>query len=231
MIRADHASNTKRGGVCIYYKQYLPLIRKVDICKLNECIVTEITVNNERCFLTCLYRSPNQNQEQFESFCENLIDVLSGINNQQPTCSILVGDFNAKLLKWCPSDQDIKDGQDTFTTTSGYTQIIGQPTHIMNDKSSCIDLLFTANSKLLCDVGVKQTMDDKCHHNIIYGSLNLNIPLPPPFYSEVWDYKNTDAVCIQRAISLVNWNDVFSNKTADEKVKSRASVDYLIKYI
>ena len=105
--RADHTSNAKRGGVCIYYKEYLPLIRKVDICKLNECIVTEITVNNERCFLTCLYRSPNQNQEQSESFWENLIDVLSGINNQQPTCSILVGDFNAKLSKWCPSDKDI----------------------------------------------------------------------------------------------------------------------------
>ena len=31
MIRADHPSNTKRGGVCIYYKEHLPLIRKIDI--------------------------------------------------------------------------------------------------------------------------------------------------------------------------------------------------------
>ena len=137
IIRADHPGNTKRGGVCIYSKKHLPLIRKVDICKLNECIVTEITVNNERYFLTCLYRSPSQNQEQFESFCENFIDVLSDINNQQPTCSILVGDFNAKLSKRCPSDKDSKAEQDTdtFTTTLGYTQMIGQRTHIMNDKS------------------------------------------------------------------------------------------------
>ena len=62
-IRADHLSNTKKGDVCIYYKEYFYLIRKIDIFKLNECIVTEITVNNERCFLTCLYRSPSQNQE------------------------------------------------------------------------------------------------------------------------------------------------------------------------
>ena len=99
MIRADHPSNKKRGGVCIYYKGYLLLNRKIDVFKLNECIVTEIIVNNERCFLTCLYRSPSQNQEQFESFCEDLIDVLSGINNQQPTCSVLVGDSNAKIWK------------------------------------------------------------------------------------------------------------------------------------
>ena len=75
---------------------------------MNIEIYILITVNSERCFLTCLYRSPNQNQEQFESLCENLIDVLSSINNQQPTCSILVGDSNAKLSKWCPSDKDNK---------------------------------------------------------------------------------------------------------------------------
>ena len=89
----------------------------------------------------------------------------------------------------------------------------------MKDKSSCIDLLFTTNSKLLCDVGVKQTIYNKCHHNIIYDSLNLNIPLPPPYYREVGITK-TDPVCIQSVISLVNWNDVFNSKTADEKVKS-----------
>ena len=96
--------------------------------------------------------------------------------------------------------------------------MLGQPTHIMNDKSSCIDLLFTTNSKLLYDVGVEQTIYNKCHHNIIYVSLNLNIPLPPPYYREVWDYKNTYAVCTQRAILLVNWNDAFSKKTTDERV-------------
>ena len=53
-IRTDHPRNTEREGVCIYYKEYLTLIRKIYICKLNECIVTEITANNERCYLTCL---------------------------------------------------------------------------------------------------------------------------------------------------------------------------------
>ena len=72
--------------------------------------------------------------------------------------------------------------------------MIGQPRHIINDKSSFIDLLFTTNRKLLCDVGVKQT---NCHCNIVYGSLNLSMPFPPPYYRDVWDYKNTDLVCIQ----------------------------------
>ena len=78
--RADHPSNAERVCVCIYHKKYLPLTRRSDTCKLNECIVTEESVHNERCFLRCLYRSPSQDQEQFDSFRENVIDVLSGIN-------------------------------------------------------------------------------------------------------------------------------------------------------
>ena len=46
-IRADHPSNAKRGGVCIYYEEHLPLSTKIGICKLNECVVTEINVNND----------------------------------------------------------------------------------------------------------------------------------------------------------------------------------------
>ena len=66
--------------------------------------------------------------------------------------------------------------------------MIGQSTHIMNDKSSRINFLFTTNNQLFCDAGVEQTIYNKCCHNTIYGSLNLNIPLPPPYYREVWDY-------------------------------------------
>ena len=64
---------------------------------------------------------------------------------------------------------------------------------------------------LLANCGVEQSIYDKCHHNIIHGSLNLNISLPPPYYTEVQDFKNIDPVCIQHAISLVNWNDVVWN--------------------
>ena len=133
MIRADHSSNTNRGGACMFYKQYLPLIRKINICKLNECIVIKICVTNERCLLTCLCRSQYQNQEQFKSFRENLIGVLSGINNQQPACSILVGGFNANYQTGVQMIKITKLGNkdiDTFTTTLGYTQTIGPPTHI-----------------------------------------------------------------------------------------------------
>ena len=48
LLRADHPSNTKKGGVCVYYKDFLLLIRKYDITDLKECLVMEITVENEK---------------------------------------------------------------------------------------------------------------------------------------------------------------------------------------
>ena len=43
MMIVDHPNNTKRGGVCLYYKEHLPIIRRDDISNLQGCLVTEIT--------------------------------------------------------------------------------------------------------------------------------------------------------------------------------------------
>ena len=37
----------KRGGVCMYYKEHLPIIRRDDSCSLKECLVTEIRVDKK----------------------------------------------------------------------------------------------------------------------------------------------------------------------------------------
>ena len=115
----------------------------------------------------------------WDAFTDNQIKIKSSLSPFAKTslmCFQVLTISNQhvqfELIKIVKARQDI----DTFTTTSGYTQIIGQPSHIVNEKLSCIDLLFTTNSKLLSDVWVKQTIYDKCHHNIIYRSINLYMP-------------------------------------------------------
>ena len=47
------------------------------------------------------------NHEELDSFCFSLDSVLSNINDQHLTaCSIVIGDFNSKWLKWCTTDKD-----------------------------------------------------------------------------------------------------------------------------
>ena len=54
----------KRGGVCIYYKEHLPLICKPKLTPLDECLVCELKVGNKTCFITALYRSSSQSLEE-----------------------------------------------------------------------------------------------------------------------------------------------------------------------
>ena len=99
-MRVDHPSNKKRGGVCIYYKEHLPVIKRDDLCNLNECLGLEIRIGVEKCFFSCLYRSPSQGREEFESVCTDFDLLLSNINDLSPVCSVITGDFNARSTKW-----------------------------------------------------------------------------------------------------------------------------------
>ena len=48
LIRSDHPSDNKRGGVCIYYKNVLPL-RVVSVQYLQECINFELNIGGKIC--------------------------------------------------------------------------------------------------------------------------------------------------------------------------------------
>ena len=63
LLREDYPSNSKHGGVCLYFKEHLLLIRGNDLSVLQGRLVTKIIVDKEKCFFTCIYRSPNQNHE------------------------------------------------------------------------------------------------------------------------------------------------------------------------
>ena len=49
--RMDHPSNTKRGGVCLYYKCSLPL-KVIDVSYLQECINFEVKIGDKTCNLS-----------------------------------------------------------------------------------------------------------------------------------------------------------------------------------
>ena len=67
LVRSDYPSNNKRGGACIYCKALLPL-RVIDICLLQECIIFEVMIGDKQCNFVALYRSPSQNQDEFDFF-------------------------------------------------------------------------------------------------------------------------------------------------------------------
>ena len=59
LIRSDHPNDIKRGGICIYFKEILP-VRVINIPYLKEALILEMTYNNKRVLVSVIYRSPSQ---------------------------------------------------------------------------------------------------------------------------------------------------------------------------
>ena len=125
LVRSDHPSNNKRGGVCIYYKASLPL-RVIDICFLQECIIFEVMIGDKQCNFVALYRSPSQDQDEFDSFSKNLEITLDKLALNNPFMLVVIGDLNAKSKNWHPSDRTTYEGNiiETITSHFGLYQLI-----------------------------------------------------------------------------------------------------------
>ena len=78
LFRCDHPPNLRRGGVCLYSKDHLPLALRPDLTTLDDCLVCEIQNGSKRFFLTVLYRSPSQSNEQFSLFRQRWEEIQSG---------------------------------------------------------------------------------------------------------------------------------------------------------
>ena len=100
-VRADHPSNTKISGVCIYFKNSL-LLKILDIQLLQECINFEIKIAGKACNFISLYGSSSQSKDEFESFADNLELNLDSNAFRNPYLIVVLGDFLAQTKGWCP---------------------------------------------------------------------------------------------------------------------------------
>ena len=222
MIRSDHPSDTKRGGVCMYYKEHLPLVRRDDIACLEECIVGEIRIKNSKCFITCLYRSPSQTLDEADNFIFGFEQICNSIAQESPICSFVVGDFNAKCSNWWHEGTSNPCGSELFTISNllGYSQIINEPTNFEPNKSpSCIDLIFANQPNLIIVSGIFPSLFNTCHHQIIYANISFKIHLPSPYEREVWHYNRAQADLIKRSIENFDWTRALENISVNDQVE------------
>ena len=85
LICSDHPSNTKRGGVCIYYESCLPL-RVINIGYLHEYLSFELQISHKICNFVTLYRYPSQSKDGFETFADNFEMTLGLLVQKNTSC-------------------------------------------------------------------------------------------------------------------------------------------------
>ena len=173
----NHPQNVKRGGVGLYVKDSLPSKHRPDLVTLPECVVCELQINRKKYFFVVVYRSPSQDQTEFDNFTINFELMLSKLHAENPFCVIITGDFNCRSTQWWEIDIEHSEGKlfEQITADIGLHQLISEPTHLIGDSKSCIDLIFTDQPNLITDYGVHPSLHEQCHHQIIYGKLSVGM--------------------------------------------------------
>ena len=147
-------SNAKHGGLCLYYKCLLPM-KVIDVSYLRECINFEVKINGKTCNFVSLFSSRSQTKNEFENLIENLELNLEHIAKNSPFLILLLGDFYARMQGWYQKDITTFKGCKINIATSQFSlsQII-EPTHILSNSASCINLIFTSQSNLVMHSGI-----------------------------------------------------------------------------
>ena len=118
-------------------------------------------------------------------------------------------------VEWIPIKKKKKsfEGSTIKSITSQFElhQLIKEPTYLLENYSSCIDLIFTSHPNTVVESGVHLSLYPNCHHQIIFAKFNLKIYYTPPYLREVWHYKEANADLMKRAINNINWEKAFSN--------------------
>ena len=97
-VHSKNPTNTRNGGVGLFYKNYLPIKIRNDL-SFDESIVIELNFGRNLFFFTLLYRSPafSHTSPEFKVFLSNFTNLYSKIKNENPYASIFTGDFKWPL--------------------------------------------------------------------------------------------------------------------------------------
>ena len=83
LIRTDSPSDSKKGSVDIYYKEFLA-VRSVEVKNLTKCVISEVSTKNKRGYVVSLYISPSQTQDEFHIFLLNFEQLLEILLQRTP---------------------------------------------------------------------------------------------------------------------------------------------------
>ena len=121
---------------------------------------------------------------------------------------IITGDLNCRSTNWWEGDIDNEEGisLEPLTTDIGLYQMITEPTHFMGSSRSCVDLVLTDQPNIFLETGVHPSLNEQCHHQIIYGKLAINNPSPASHNRRLWFYDGANVSAIRKSIEMYNWH-------------------------
>ena len=79
-------------------------------------------------------------------------------------------------------------------------------------------LFFTDQPNLFIDFGIRPSLHENCHHQIIYSKFDLEIFYPPPYERTVWHYQHANTDLIKRFGENFDWDRPIAHCSLNAKV-------------
>ena len=78
------------------------------------------------------------------------------MTDNNPFLVVAIRDFYARSSSWCINDKCNYEGAkiDCLATEYDLKQVINEPTHLLENSSSCIDSIFTSQPNLVMEAGI-----------------------------------------------------------------------------
>ena len=202
------------GGVCLYIHNLLNYKKLVSesifMNKIYECVTAEIIIpHGSNIVVSCIYRPPEDNLEQFIECFETL---LSRIRLRKSV--YLVGDFNINLLKH-ETHRGTRDFIDLLYSL-GFFPTITVPTRVTQTSSTLIDNIFTNVVGNSCQSGV--LCADLTDHLPIF-CVTENRGLTNVFrkeYKVVRKITEAKIECFKERLLEVDWSHVHQQNDVNE---------------
>ena len=145
-FQVDKPDNSRCGSVCLYYKENLPIMERPDLVPIPETIVADLKSQRKKIFFVLSYCHPNLTSSEFAEYTKSLENIYESINKENPTMTIIIGDFNARSPLFWENDTENSRGciLSNFIISNNLDELVNEPTHIRDDGSqSCIDIICT----------------------------------------------------------------------------------------
>lgn len=150
----------KHGGVLILVKNSIKFVTVPEISRfcielIFECACIQLTINNIKTCILCVYRSPLTPKLDF---FDQLDQCLSYICNKFPFCRlIIVGDLNINFFQHSADRSKLLDILNSF----GLEPAFSEPTRITANTSTAIDYICTNfNDILTCQCVAENGLSD-----------------------------------------------------------------------
>lgn len=213
-----YSSNNR--GILVYVRDTVYCDIRTDLMDgSNSYVWFKFTNNHSILNFGVYYRSPSQSPDERRQFFHDFKDTVRKVNQTVDSSILAVGDFNAKHSSWCPTDTTTTPGRELKCILDEIflEQLIGEPTRIRADCSSCIDIALTDSPGLISNYEVLPPIG-RSDHCAVLVTLDLAVSHENSFSKKVWKYDKCNLANLKRDIVSTDWNTLLEIQNIDATV-------------